>query len=494
MNTFDEVVRDIQMKEGDQSQVLKSLGKLAITSIQKIKILQTILDEQFDLNPDLSDPIPRVVWKNCVEVVLSLVDVLEQNPDLVMSINIDEVEDAKENFVWGNLCEYISRISYEFYASLKHIDISSLEYDERLEDEALLFVVSRRILNYLEERRDDKGVALVAYILLYLVHYKRQDEYDALWNRSENLEYEYYGIYEYRVQTRKMFLRHSIRSLIERLYTPILRYEDGEKKKCASLCNIYHLALTENFEESSKLMSRFLDEEDVTGCKVLKDTKIDAYTKLMRILNQIYFNRAIVQLGICAFKVGRIVEAYSYLSGLNGGGKVKRLLSQHISHLHFQDKTQDLAHPPKHIPYHMHIDEDVLEAVYFISAMLLEVPNMAAKGEVISQRFRRLLQTSQCKTCTSPELIVAATSALIEGDHETCYANIQSLKIWKKFRDEDNVLMMLHGKINEVGLMSLPGKKELRRHIRFSCPRCNYSFLREDEFNKHLPLCELNNR
>ena len=59
------------------------------------------------------------------------------------------------------------------------------------------------------------------------------------------------------------------------------------------------------------------------------------------------------------------------------------------------------------MPYHMHINLEVLEAFHLLSAMLLEVPAMAShnlegRKRVISKPFRRLLDNYDRQTFTGP--------------------------------------------------------------------------------------------
>lgn len=184
------------------------------------------------------------------------------------------------------------------------------------------------------------------------------------------------------------------------------------------------------------------------------------------IQTQILFNRTLVQVGLCAFRQGLVYDAQNTLQEICGSGRQKELLAQGvmIQRFHQVSPEQERIEKQRQLPFHMHINLELLECVYLTCSMLLEIPLLAQTGSspdvkkrVISKTYRRMLEYHERQIFTGPpentrDHVMQASKALAAGEWKKAIEFIHNIKIWELMPNTDSIKVLLAKQIQEEGL------------------------------------------
>lgn len=235
---------------------------------------------------------------------------------------------------------------------------------------------------------------------------------------------------------------------MESLCTFIFKTGDERAKTRALLCAVYYHGMHDRYHRARDLFLISHIQDNIE--------KVDTST-------QILYNRALVTLGLAAFRQGLIQKAYECLSGVCSG-RVRELLAQGTGRWSDKDADQENAERRRQIPYHMHINPDLLEACYLICAMMIELPLLVGRpfDKTIHHRFhfRKYLQSYNRQVFTGPpentrEHVLAAAKALLAGEWKRACQFVQSLEVWNLIPGADaaqRVRAMLNVKLKEEAL------------------------------------------
>ncbi|XP_066521643.1 eukaryotic translation initiation factor 3 subunit C [Hoplias malabaricus] len=455
---LNEILQARGKKGTDRAAQIELLQALAAISEENnlgqgimVKIKFNIIASLYDYNPNLATFMKSDMWKKCLDCIDELLDILFGNSNIFIGENIAEDSEnlavSDQPFrVRGCILTLVERMDEEFTKIMQNTDPHSQEYVDNLKDEGRVCNIIDRLLQYLETKGSTEEVCRVYLRRIMHTYYK----------------------FDYKTHRRCLGIQGESKSeqdqeesegedsavIMDRLCKFIYAKDRTDRiRTCAILCHIYHHALH----------SRWYQARDLMLMSHLQDNIQHADPPV-----QILYNRTMVQLGICAFRQGMIKDAHNALLDIQSSGRAKELLGQGLLMRNMQERNaeQEKIEKRRQVPFHMHINLELLECVYLVSAMLLEIPYMAAhefdaRRRMISKQFHHQLRVGERQPLLGPpesmrEHVVAASKAMKMGDWRTCHSFIinekMNSKVWDLFPEAQRVREMLVRKIQEESL------------------------------------------
>lgn len=146
---------------------------------------------------------------------------------------------------------------------------------------------------------------------------------------------------------------------------------------------------------------------------------------------QTMYNRVLIQLGLAAFRDGLISDCYSILGDICGTGRVRELIAQGIS----KNSANEKEERRRILPYHLHINTELIDATYLMTSMLVEIPLIASNDTRNVRYFRKfyeMYKNMYGPAETYKERIIVASRELIKGNWQASYEQLINIKIWEK--------------------------------------------------------------
>lgn len=404
-----------------------------------VKIRFSIISAIFDYNPKVSEPMKLEYWSKLLDVMQEMLQLLLNNTNVTMAEFV--LEDQEEYgsppyYIRGCPLTAVERLDDEFTKLLKECDPHSNEYVERLKDEVTVTKIIEQVLQYVERVCSENEICR-AYL--------------------RKIEHLYYKFDPNVLKKKKGEIPQDTVTSVEvmdKLCKYIYAKDNTDRIRTrAILSHIYHHALHDNWFQA----------RDLTLMSHLQETIHVADPPTL-----ILYNRMMANLGLCAFRQGNIKDAHHCLVELMVTAKPKELLAQGLlpQRQHERSVEQEKLEKQRQMPFHMHINLELLECVYLVSAMLLEIPYIAAhefdaRRRMISKTFYQQLRSSERQSLVGPpetmrEHVVAAAKAMRCGNWQACANFIvnkkMNTKVWDLFFEADRIREMLARFIKEESL------------------------------------------
>ncbi|XP_078361505.1 eukaryotic translation initiation factor 3 subunit C-like [Oculina patagonica] len=446
----------------DQIEFLKQLRVISdnakLGAGMTVKLLFNIISSIFDYNPNVATCMKAEMWQECLKQIDELISILIDNQEtLTIGENISEESENVDNLdqplkVRGCPLVTVERMDDEFTKMLQGCDCHSTEYVARLRDEETVCELITKLQGYLEVNGSRSEICRVYLRHIEHLYYKTDAE---LMNEEESKETEGEKDSAEVEKTEKPVEQQkkegpSSSEKVDKMCKFIYSRDTSDRIRTrAMLCHVYHHALHDPWFEARDLMLMSHLQESIQHSDIP---------------TQILYNRTMVQLGLCAFRHGMIKDAHNALHDVQSSGRAKELLAQGLMQQRQYERTpeQEKIEKRRQVPFHMHINLELLECVYLTSAMLMEIPWMAAhaydyRPRIFSKSFHYQLRQSEKQTLVGPpesmrEHVVAASKAMKKGDWKQCKDYILAVKVWKLFRQTELVQEMLTRKIQEESL------------------------------------------
>ncbi|ODQ68180.1 hypothetical protein NADFUDRAFT_81217 [Nadsonia fulvescens var. elongata DSM 6958] len=445
----------------DQIKTLEGLITTTTSAYEIISILLALIPLRFD-SISSSQFLSVESWRATSQDVTTLLATLEKNSAYSVIESAEEIDDLylgpKSNAqgvkeIRGSIASLVERLDDELNRSLQNIDPHTTEYADRLRDQVDLYAILIRTQVYVEKYI--KGNLYESEALSRLLSRR----VDHIYYKSAKL----IGLTEVKVWesipaeldskltprvTGTIVEGYSV-SLLNSICSVLYKQTNTIYRTKAMLSHIYQYALNDQYFKA----------RDMFLMSHLQSSIHSAESTI-----QVLYNRALAQVGLCAFRVGLIPETQTILQDLCSSSKQRELLGQGTGK--FQQQS-NIVEKQRLLPFHTHINSELLECVYLTASLLLEVPCIATAGssstdskkKVISKSFRRLLENVERNVFNGPpentrDHIMQAAMALLEGDWKAARELLTSIKIWKFINNPETIKAMLGEKVQEVALIA----------------------------------------
>ena len=289
-------------KEADrQNKILfyKKLREMAIEAKTglglEIKIRLSTISACYDYNPKHKDYMSDESFANALSETLELVQILNKNHEtLILSDNVQDDEESltdqpNEDGKWhcrGSLVHTCTKLDTEYSKLLQNSDQHSEEYRMRLSNNCKIMQIFNEGTDWALLQADKQQICQMYLLKIKYIYYRHDSQKGA----------------------------EGSQELIEKFCKYIYTNDETQRIRTqAILYNIYNLALHDKWFQARDLMLMSHLQESIHNADIG---------------TQIIYNRTMVQLGLCAFRMGQMEDAHQALTDIQSGNRSRELLAQ----------------------------------------------------------------------------------------------------------------------------------------------------------------------
>ena len=415
--------------------------------------------------------IPDELWQGVIERIARVIEFLRKNPtaypvginELVPEMQLEaEATDAfKRRRLSGNGMVSLSAelADEEFIRSFQSIDLSESPsvYAAKLGLLPLLISLLVDMRAYLQSENQGSQMARISSRLMFHLHYQSAKSLSVLNSKIPAL----------------------VSLSCDQLTDSVFSFGSKKDKAGAILISAYIAASRGDTVKAKRLISA-----DLFDLIAVSEVSL-----------QIQYNRALAMVGIAAFLAGDVKDCYNLLTDICSTGRLRELLAQGINRQAMmpggaeKSAEADRAERRRLLPFFMHMNVEMIEAAYSLSAMILEVPHLAKSYLLAGQeplttgrrlaKYRRQLESYEKQLYSGPpenakDCIALAGKAILNDDVEKAIDLIDSMRIWDSpsaVSVKKNILLLVRQAALQTYLINNSGS-----HKNFALPTLASTF------------------
>ena len=423
-------------------------------SCEVFTVLSRLLVAEFDASTSAFRRIRPESWKRLLCLVKRSLAVLQADPLATLrecdGAEARPAEDLQRG-AHTELCRSVLRLDTELGKALRLAEVHEVEYAEYLDCTVEMLGLLAASLTLFQQHAAlfPEGEWRIAACLLDAVYHLddaiMQSVIQVRTASPPQVEQGFWTLWQGPGDSEA-----SVRSLCA---VVCARSDDAAFRTRAVLQQAYHHALHGRYREAQTLLALSGVAEEAA--------RLDVSV-------QVLCNRTVAQLGLCAFRDGKLLEAHAALEGLCTSGSAERLLGQ-PPRRGPRAQAGNARAPDLVVPAHMHIAVEFVEAVHLACAALLEAPQLAAqelkRGHSYERRVPLSFLAEQLKkfeqrTYIGPpedsrQRVLVAAKHLTLGEWEACASLLeQALLQWVAAADVERLQSMLRGHVKSASLQA----------------------------------------